>query len=180
MSGTQYYFDNLAVFHFCYSVQWARFLEWILFLSIIIIDFVNFIVYFMFSECANKTSALGMANGTITDSDITSSSVLNSSYAKFARLGRGKAWIPTNTDGHSWIQVNLQRLINITGLATQGLVFKDKNAFIRSYYLSHGDINGTNWMNYTIQGKTKVSLSNHIIRLLLFFKPRVIFSEQCF
>ncbi|XP_067041220.1 tyrosine-protein phosphatase Lar-like isoform X3 [Acropora muricata] len=111
-------------------------------------------------ECANKTSALGMANGTITDSDITSSSVLNSSYAKFARLGRGKAWIPTNTDGHSWIQVNLQRLINITGLATQGLVFKDKNAFIRSYYLSHGDINGTNWMNYTIQGKTKVFQAN--------------------
>ncbi|KAK2551263.1 Coagulation factor VIII [Acropora cervicornis] len=112
-------------------------------------------------ECANKTSALGMANGTITDSDITSSPVLNSdSYAKFARLGREKAWIPTNTDEHPWIQVNLQRLINITGLATQGLAFKDKNAFIRSYYLSHGDIKGTNWMNYTIQGKTKVFEAN--------------------
>ena len=123
----------------------------------------------MFSECANKTSALGMANGTITDSDITSSPVLNSdSYAKFARLGREKAWIPTNTDEHPWIQVNLQRLINITGLATQGLVFKDKNAFIRSYYLSHGDIKGTNWMNYTIQGKTKVSLLNDINIVIIF------------
>ncbi|XP_015763104.1 PREDICTED: receptor-type tyrosine-protein phosphatase delta-like isoform X3 [Acropora digitifera] len=112
-------------------------------------------------ECANKTSALGMANGTITDSDITSSPVLNSdSYAKFARLGREKAWIPTKTDEHPWIQVNLQRLINITGLATQGLVFRDKIAFIRSYYLSHGDINGTNWMNYTVQGKTKVFQAN--------------------
>ena len=169
MSGTQCYFDNLAVFRFCYSVQWARFLEWILFLSIIIIDFVNFTVYFMFSECANKTSALGMANGTITDSNITSSSVLNSdSYAKFARLGRGKAWIPIDTDEHPWIQVNLQRLINITGLATQGLVFKDKNAFIRSYYLSHGDIKGTNWMNYTVQGKTKVSLLNDIKIVIIF------------
>lgn len=134
----------------------------------------------MFLECANKTSDLGMASGIIADSDITSSSVLNSdSYAKFARLGKEKAWIPTTNDEHPWIQVNLQRLINITGLATQGLVFKDNN-FVRSYYLSFGNINGTNWMNYTVQGKTKVSLLNDIIRLLLLFKPRVICSEQCF
>jgi len=53
-------------------------------------------------------------------------------------------------------------------LATQGLVFKDKNAFIRSYYLSHGDIKGTNWMNYTIQGKTKVSLLNDINIVIIF------------
>ena len=37
LSGTQYYFDNLAVFRFCYSVEWARFLEWI-----IIISFYNY------------------------------------------------------------------------------------------------------------------------------------------
>ena len=94
-----------------------------------------------------------MASGTIPDSDITSSPVMNSdSYAHYARLGNNKAWTADESDKHPWIQVNLQKGMNITAIAVQGL----KGSYITRFYLSYGD-DGNNWMNYTVQGKTKVS-----------------------
>lgn len=97
-----------------------------------------------------------MASGAIPDSDITASSVMNSdSYAKDARLGNKKAWTADHTfDKHPWIQVNLQKGMNITAIALQGL----EGSYITRFYLSYGD-DGNTWMNYTVQGKTKVSFS---------------------
>ena len=96
-----------------------------------------------------------MATGTIADADITASSVLNSdSHAKFARLGKSKGWIANDGDKHPWMQVNLHTTMNIIAIATQGVVFRSKQYFIKSYYLSYGD-DGKNWVNYPIQGMTK-------------------------
>ena len=96
-----------------------------------------------------------MARGTIPDGDITSSSVQNSnSYAYYARLGNKKAWTADKFDKHPWIQVNLQKGMNMTVIAVQGL---KGSGYIARFYLSYGD-DGNNWMNYTVQGKTKVSL----------------------
>ncbi|XP_068720403.1 receptor-type tyrosine-protein phosphatase delta-like [Montipora capricornis] len=57
------------------------------------------------------------------------------------------------------MQVNLHAAITITAIATQGFVYRDKQYFIKSYYLSYGD-DGNNWVNYTIQGMTKVFQAN--------------------
>ncbi|XP_068719606.1 cell adhesion molecule DSCAML1-like [Montipora capricornis] len=110
-------------------------------------------------DCINQTPDLGMAKGTIADADITASTILNSdSRPKFARLNNSKGWI-ADKDKHPWMQVNLHTAINITAIATQGVVYRDKQHFIKSYYLSYGD-DGNNWVNYTIQGMTKVFQAN--------------------
>ncbi|XP_068704192.1 EGF-like repeat and discoidin I-like domain-containing protein 3 [Montipora foliosa] len=111
-------------------------------------------------DCINQTPDLGMAKGTIADADITASSTLNSdSRPEFARLGNSKGWIADDNDKHPWMQVNLHAAINITAIATQGFVYRDKQYFIKSYYLSYGN-DGNNWVNYTIQGMTKVFQAN--------------------
>ena len=113
----------------------------------------------MVSDCITHTPDIGMARCTIAVADITASSVLNSdSYPKYARLGNTKGWIADDKDKHPWMQVNLHTTTNITAIATQGVVYKNKQYFIKSYYLSHGD-DGNKWVNYTIQGMTKVHVS---------------------
>lgn len=93
-----------------------------------------------------------MARGSIPDRDITASSAMDSdSSASNARLGNTKAWIPRSDDKHPWIQVNLQYRRNMTAIVTQGF----NGSFVKSYYVSYGD-DGSNWMNYTVQGKLKV------------------------
>ena len=95
-----------------------------------------------------------MTRGTIPDSDITASTVYNSdSYPQFARLGNNRAWTADPTDKHPWIQVNLQKGMNITAIAVQGL---KGSGYITWFHLSYGD-DGNTWMNYTVQGGIKVS-----------------------
>ena len=107
-----------------------------------------------FVGCLNSTPELGMARGTIPDSDITASSMINSySEPYFARLGNSKAWSADRKDLNPWIQVNLQKAINITDIATQGFT----GSYVRQYYLSYS-VSGNQWTNYTTQGVTKVSL----------------------
>jgi len=93
-----------------------------------------------------------MAKRSIHDRDITASSVLDSDSAAFhARVKNTKAWIPSSNDKHPWIQVNLQYGRIMTAIVTQGF----NGSFVKSYYVSYGD-DGSNWMNYTVQGKLKV------------------------
>ncbi|XP_068703646.1 contactin-4-like isoform X2 [Montipora foliosa] len=101
-------------------------------------------------DCINQTP----------DADITASSALNSnSYPKFARLRNSKGWIADDNDKHPWMGVNLHTAINITAIATQGVVYEGYPYFVESYYLSYGD-DGQNWVNYTFQGMTKVFQAN--------------------
>ena len=99
-----------------------------------------------------------MARSDIPDGDITASSQLNSDSSAFhARLGNTKAWIPSSNDRHPWIQVNLQYRRNMTAIASQGF----NGSFVKSYYVSYGG-DGSNWMNYTVQGKIKVFIEVNI------------------
>ena len=111
-----------------------------------------------------------MARGTIPDNNITASTVMNSdSYAHNARLGNREAWTADTLDKHPWIQVNLQKGMNITAIAAQGL---KGSGYITRFYLSYGD-DGNAWMNYTVQGETKVSLLLVMFFLLLFISAKV-------
>ena len=102
-----------------------------------------------------SSNDLGMRRGTIPDSAITASSAQNSdSNAYYARLNNTKAWVPDPNSKSAWIQVNLQYMRNITGIATQGF----QGSYVKQYYVSYGD-DGTNWRNYTEQGTVKVSCS---------------------
>ena len=88
----------------------------------------------------------------IPDSDITSSTALNSaSDASEARLGNNAAWVPDSTDVMPWIQVNLQQMKNVTGIVTQGW----QGSYVKQYYVSYSE-HGRNWRNHTVQGMTKV------------------------
>jgi len=105
-----------------------------------------------------SSSALGMAKGSILDRDITASSALDSDSSAFhARVGNTKAWIPSSNDKHPWIQVNLQYRRNMTAIVAQGF----NGSFVKSYYVSYGE-DGTNWMNYTDQGKIKVLVFHEV------------------
>ena len=74
------------------------------------------------------------------------------SHAYYARLGNKKAWIPHGHDNHPWIQVNLQKVINITAIATQGFQSdRISSSYVTRYYLSYDDAGNTR-VNYTIQG----------------------------
>ena len=93
-----------------------------------------------------------MAKRRIPDRDITASSALDADSSAFhARVKNTKAWIPSSNDKDPWIQVNLQYGRNMTAIVTQGF----NGSFVKSYYVSYGD-DGSNWMNYTVQGKLKV------------------------
>ena len=94
----------------------------------------------------------------IPDSDITASSELNSSsVASNARIQNNNAWAAESNDKHPWIEVNLQKRMNITAIATQGF---PGLGYILSFYLSYGD-DGNNWSNYsTNEGKVKVVFSH--------------------
>ena len=121
-------------------------------LDLLFYFFFNFLCIFIAGGANYSTPVdLGLARGTIPDSDITASSVLNSdSHPYYARLGNHKAWIPY--DNHPWIQVNLQKVTNITAIATQGFQSdRIPSSYVTWYYLSYGD-DGNAWVNYTIQG----------------------------
>ncbi|XP_020618521.1 lactadherin-like [Orbicella faveolata] len=102
------------------------------------------------------TSAFGMAKRRIPDRDITASSALDADSSAFhARVKNTKAWIPSSNDKDPWIQVNLQYGRNMTAIVTQGF----NGSFVKSYYVSYGD-DGSNWINYTVQGKLKIWKGN--------------------
>ena len=115
---------------------------------------LNYCRLLMACNFISDCSDLGMARGTIPDNDITASTVYNSdAYPQFARLGNNRTWTADPTDKNPWIQVNLQKGMDITAIAVQGLKGR---GYITGFHLSFGD-DGNTWMNYTVQGETKVS-----------------------
>ena len=80
------------------------------------------------------TDPLGMESGTISDTQITSSSDLSETstaiYARFNQLGEVNgtdgAWIAAANDKNQWVEVNLYRQMVITGVNMQGNPSSDK------------------------------------------------------
>ncbi|EDO37662.1 predicted protein [Nematostella vectensis] len=105
--------------------------------------------------------ALGMEDGRIKDDQITQSSFIdNMSMGKHARLylvesqpaTRG-AWVPSYGSFGQWIQIDFQRLVIVTKVATQGRHGNDQ--WITSFTISYS-LDGTNWSVYQEGGVDKV------------------------
>ena len=124
------------------------------------------IVYYL--ECI---SSLGMEDGRIKDSQITTSSVLKgrSPYGYQARLNQNippwGAWCPDNSEGkiNEWnydqyIQIDLLNLTKITAIATQGRQYLGGREYVRDYKISYRRDGGV-WNFYQEKNQTvKVNL----------------------
>ncbi len=110
-------------------------------------------------------SPLGMADRTINDSQITTSSVLRSAYGWQARLRQNippwGAWCPDISGGSrtkrnydQYIQIDLLKLTNITGIATQGREHAGGEDYVKDYKISYSEDSLT-WIFY--RGKDQAS-----------------------
>ena len=100
--------------------------------------------------------ALGMANGAITDEQISASSEHNPTThsLKFGRLFytlNSGAWVAKVSDDSQWIQIDLLRNnIKVTRLATQGRA--NYGQWVTSYKLQQSN-DGTNFKYYREAGQ---------------------------
>ncbi|KAM9820723.1 neuropilin-2a [Neosynchiropus ocellatus] len=104
------------------------------------------------SDSFHCSTALGMESGKISDDQISASSSFydNRWLPRQARLNNGdNAWTPTEDSNKEYIQVDLQFLKVLTGIATQGAVSKEtqKSYYVTSFKLEVST-NGEDWMVY--------------------------------
>ena len=130
----------------------------------------NFIIplwlcFLVFLECQG---ALGMANGSITDKQISASSVLDANHA--AKQGRlyfketptkSGAWVITRRqiNQYQWLQIDLSdQHTKVTGVATQGRNnYKWQRAlrqWVRKYKLQYSD-DGVTFQYYREKGQSE-------------------------
>lgn len=97
--------------------------------------------------CVACLRALGMEKGSIKDAQITASSQYSSYYAATnARLHHSTAgWGPLDKDAHAFLQVDLGKEMEVTGINTQGC--SNGAYWVRSYTISYGN-DGTHFQNY--------------------------------
>ena len=111
------------------------------------------IVYYL--ECI---SPLGMADRTIKDSQITTSSVHRTAYGWQARLRQNipnwGAWCVdvsvgsrTERNYDQYIQIDLLKLTNITRIATQGREHYGGKEYVKDYKISYSE-DSLNWIFY--------------------------------
>ena len=127
----------------------------------------------MFLDCS--TEPLGMQNGKINNSAITSPS--NSAptvRAWQARLNRNiptwGAWCPNQTDSpkgpmifKKYIQIDLSTLKMITKVATQGREYNNGREHTKIYRISYSDDDHF-WQHYKTENGEKVMYANTDIR----------------
>ncbi|XP_062906834.1 coagulation factor V isoform X1 [Mobula hypostoma] len=92
---------------------------------------------------------LGMATGSITDAQITASEYEDDWEPKLARLhnqNRINAW-SVEMHGSAWIQVDLERPMVLTEIATQGARIFFTAYFITAFYIEYS-VDGINWKYY--------------------------------
>ena len=90
-----------------------------------------------------------MEKGSITDAQITASTHWSGYPPKYARLHftGGAGWGPASgkTDTHQFLQVDLGKEMEVTGIKTQGC--HGGGYWVRSYTVSYGN-DGTHFQNY--------------------------------
>eukprot|EP00794_Sanderia_malayensis_P017247 gene17247-18970_t len=79
---------------------------------------------------------LGIENGNIKDSAISSSSQIVSKEAKLARLNHASGWCALS-DADQWLQVDLGRQLSVRAIAIQGLGAKNSHEIIETFQVSH-------------------------------------------
>ena len=99
-----------------------------------------------------------MESGSIPDSNITASSILNSGTpAKNGRLNfaAGSSWCAATSDSNPYLQIDLQTLHFICAVSAQGNSQADE--WVETYTLQTST-DGTNWTDYTDDaGQVKVT-----------------------
>ena len=130
------------------------------------------IVYYL--ECI---SPLGMEDRTIKDSQITTSSVFRTAYGWQARLGQNipswGAWCVARASSmgrnyDQYIEIDLLKLTNITGIATQGRQHAGGIEYVKDYRISYSK-DSLNWIFYREKDQaayeTKVRYDKSILHL---------------
>lgn len=109
---------------------------------------------------------LGMENKAISDAQITASSYLNNMFATWspsqARLhlqGRTNAWRPQVNNPEEWLQVDFQKTMKVTGIATQGVKSLLTSMYVKEFLISSSQ-DGHNWTLFLQNGKVKVFQGN--------------------
>ncbi|XP_019483170.1 PREDICTED: coagulation factor VIII isoform X2 [Hipposideros armiger] len=109
---------------------------------------------------------LGMENKTISDAQITASSYLNNMFATWspsqARLhlqGRTNAWRPQANNPEEWLQVDFQKTMKVTGIATQGVKSLLTSMYVKEFLISSSQ-DGHNWTLFLQNGKVKFFQGN--------------------
>lgn len=109
------------------------------------------------STCSNP---LGLQNGRLKNSKITSSSEYNKYHAAWlGRLGRARhgsyagAWCAKKNDYNQWIKFDFIRPMRITKIDTQGR--QDADQWVTRYQLS-SSLDGIQWQIYRFNSKDKV------------------------
>ncbi|XP_071836091.1 uncharacterized protein [Apostichopus japonicus] len=93
--------------------------------------------------------ALGMEDGTITDSLLSCSEGTGNSYgADYARLGdpdTDRAWVPSVSDTDDYLQIELPDTITLKRVAVEGRLESDGTEnYVTTFYVQHS-MNATNW-----------------------------------
>ncbi len=110
-------------------------------------------------------SPLGMADRSIKDSQITTSSFLLTAYGWQARLVQNipkwGAWCANTSGGletkrnyDQYIQIDCLKLTKITGIATQGRQYGGGTEYVKDYKISYSK-DSLNWIFY--RGKHQAS-----------------------
>ncbi|XP_057713821.1 neuropilin-2a isoform X1 [Corythoichthys intestinalis] len=116
------------------------------------------------SDSFHCSMALGMESGKISDDQISASTSFydNRWLPRQARLNNNdNAWTPSEDSSKEYIQVDLQFLKVLTGIATQGAVSKEtqKSYFVTTFKLEVST-NGEDWMIYRHGKNHKVFHAN--------------------
>ena len=115
--------------------------------------------------------ALGMTNGRIRNSQITSSSRWDNNHGPFlARLNAKRtgrfmgAWAARRNDHYQWLQVNFGRATRVTQIATRGR--QDARQWVKSYYLSYSQ-DGVKYVWFMKNSARLVRHCSTVLQILL-------------
>ena len=114
--------------------------------------------------CPFGEKELGMENGKIQDDQITSSSDWNKLPAKNGRLNGSSCWAAGKNDKNQWIQVDFEKPVVVTKIATQGRGKYDQ--WVKSYTVSYS-LDGNNFKPYQVDGVDKVRISVSFVREII-------------
>ncbi|KAF1744687.1 hypothetical protein MXB_1000, partial [Myxobolus squamalis] len=108
--------------------------------------------------------ALGMMNGNIKDYQITSSTSFNDLHLPYhARLNKivensFGGWCPFKENNDEFLQISLDKLTNVTGIAIQGLGLVDE--WTTSYLIRYKSIDDYTWQEYKENNLPKIFNGN--------------------
>ena len=112
------------------------------------------ILFVEFNSCEFGEETLGVGDGRIKDSQMTSSSFHSSTLSTArGRLYGSTSWSARKNDQNQWIQVDLGRTETVTGVATQGR--RNARQWVKTYSLSHS-LDGKTFETCKVTGKDKV------------------------